>query len=82
MATLDFVSFLAHPSSSSVLPPAPEPISAEHQEKLDELIKRYGADDYILPSDPASGVEGGPLSDWEKTFLVGPFDVDMHSWSL
>jgi len=73
MASFDFASFLAHPSSSSVLPAAPAPISAEHQEKLDELIRLYGADDYVLASDPASGVEGGPLSDWEKTFLVRPW---------
>lgn len=62
MSTFDFETFLRAPSGSSTSPSAPEPITADQQEKLDELITKFGAETYTL--------EGEGLSPWEKSFLV------------
>jgi hypothetical protein len=62
MSSFDFQTFLHSPSSSSVPAGGPEPISADQQEKLDELIKKFGDEGYVL--------EGGKLTSWEMSFLV------------
>ena len=62
MSTFDFETFLRSPSGSSTLPSSPEPISTDHQEKLVELVSKFGADDYTL--------DGDRLSPWEMSFLV------------
>lgn len=62
MSSFDFQTFLHSPSSSSVPAGGPEPISADQQEKLDELIKKFGDEGYVL--------EGEKLTGWEMSFLV------------
>lgn len=62
MSSFDFQPFLHSPSSSSVPAGGPEPISADQQEKLDELIKKFGDEGYVL--------EGEKLTGWEMSFLV------------
>lgn len=62
MSSFDFQTFLHSPSSSSIPAGGPEPISADQQEKLDELIKRFGDEKYVL--------EGEKLTGWEMSFLV------------
>jgi hypothetical protein len=62
MSSFDFRPFLHSPSSSSVPAGGPEPISADQQEKLDELIKKFGDEGYVL--------EGEKLTGWEMSFLV------------
>ncbi|KAG7530612.1 hypothetical protein FFLO_04914 [Filobasidium floriforme] len=61
MSSFDFQTFLHSPSSSSVPAGGPEPISADQQEKLDELIKKFGDEKYVL--------EGEKLTGWEMSFL-------------
>lgn len=68
MGRPEYQTFLAAPSSSSSTPIQPADISDDHQQKLDQIIQHFQADEYVLPEDVAEG-HVGPLSDIEKTFL-------------
>lgn len=76
MTGIDWSSFLATPSVSCSPPhESTAPVTPEHEETLNELIRIFGADDYKLPGaddQPSSG-----LTDWEKSFLVSSW-----SWNL
>lgn len=57
--------FIGRPSAQCEIPDAPADPTPEQEEKLQEIITRFGADDYVLPD-----VEDDKLTEAEQMFLV------------